>query len=338
MTYQNIPIEVWFIELFDGTLSKEAKHEFLTFCLVNNIEVPHDLTTLASCEDVLDTKDFLRFPAHESILNDPKQDLLFSYKEGLLDDSGAQWIEQQIESNSTWKTMHTEISATYLVPEACEFLEKSVLYKSQPTRWWLTASIAAAAVFIGLILFLFSFKSNELGASKPTSKVKEKTKTIYHAQTAQPDISSPTKRPEGTIDLSVPKPIKGIVISSSRDCILHPDTYTEQETKPMLSQTELVSDSLDSPPNEITEIVSPVSKSKNLRSWIKERLIERVFVREDNALVLERETKWFNQSIWIKYKRHEDRSISQVKLGPFIFEWNKKNKNSNFLSMLPSNQ
>jgi hypothetical protein len=136
----------------------------------------------------------------------------------------------------------------------------------------------------------------------------------------------------------VPKPIKGVVISSSRDCILHPDTYTEQETKPMLSQTELVSDSLDSPPNEITEIVSPVSKSKNLRSWIKERLIERVFVREDNALVLERETKWFNQSIWIKYKRHEDRSISQVKLGPFIFEWNKKNKNSNFLSMLPSNQ
>jgi len=53
---------------------------------------------------------------------------------------------------------------------------------------------------------------------------------------------------------------------------------------------------------------------------------------------LERETKWFNQSIGIKYKRQEDRSISQVKLGPLIFEWNKKNKNSNFLSMLPSNQ
>ena len=338
MTFQNIPIEVWFIELFDGTLSEEAKHEFLAFCLVNNIEVPYDLTTLMPSESALRTKDFLRFPAHESILNDPKQDLLLSYTEGLLDDTGAQWIEQQIESNSTWKTMHTEISATYLVPEACEFLEKSVLYKSQPTRWWLTASIAAAAIFIGLILFLFPFKSNELGASKPTSKIKEKAKTSHQAQTALPDISSTTKRPEGTMDLSVPKPIKGIVISSSRDCILHPDTYTEQETKPMLSQTELVSDSLDSPPNEITEIVSPVSKSKNLRSWIKERLIERVFVREDNALVLERETRWFNQSIWIKYKRQEDRAISQVKLGPFIFEWNKKNKNSNFLSMQPSNQ
>ncbi len=338
MTFQNIPIEVWFIELFDGTLSEEAKHEFLAFCLVNNIEVPYDLTTLMPSESALRTKDFLRFPAHESILNDPKQDLLFSYKEGLLDDSGAQWIEQQIESNSTWKTMHTEISATYLVPEACEFLEKSVLYKSQPTRWWLTASIAAAAIFIGLILFLFPFKSDEIGSSKPTSKVKEKAITSHPAQTAKQNFPSPTITPEGTHELSVPQPIKGIVISSSRDCILHPDTHTEQKTKPMLSQTELVSDSLDSPPNEITEIVSPVSKSKNLRSWIKERLIERVFVRDDNALVLERETKWFNQSIWIKYKRHEDRSISQVKLGPFIFEWNKKNKNSNFLSMLPSNQ
>ena len=337
MTYQNIPIEVWFIDLMDGILSEEAKHEFLAFCLVNNIEVPYDLTALMPRESVLDTKDFLRFPAHESILNDPKQDLLLSYTEGLLTSSGAQWIEQQIESNSTWKTMHTEISATYLVPETCEFLEKSVLYKSQPTRWWLTASIAAAAIFIGLILFLFPFNSNELGASKPTSKVKVKAKTSRQSHQALLDISSTTKRQEGTIDLSVPKPIKGIVISSSRDCILHPDN-TEQETKPMLSQTELVSDSLDSPPNEITEIVSPVNKSKNLRSWIKERLIERVFVREDNALVLERETKWFNQSIWIKYKRHEDRSISQVKLGPFIFEWNKKNKNSNFLSMLPSNQ
>jgi hypothetical protein len=280
----------------------------------------------------------LRFPAHESILNDPKQDLLLSYTEGLLDDSGAQWIEQQIESNSTWKTMHTEISATYLVPEACEFLEKNVLYKSQPTRWWLTASIAAAAIFIGMILFLFPFKSDEIGSSKPTSKVKEKAKTSRQAQTALPDISSTTKTPDGTDELSVPQPIKGIVISSSRDCILHPETYTDQETKPMLSQTELVSDSLESPPNEITEIVSPVSKNKNLRFWIKERLIERVFDREDNALVLERETKWFNQSIWIKYKRHEDRSFSQVKLGPFIFEWNKKNKNSNFLSMQPSNQ
>ena len=337
MTYQNIPIEVWFIDLMDGILSEEAKHEFLAFCLVNNIEVPYDLTALMPRESVLDTKDFLRFPAHESILNDPKQDLLLSYTEGLLTSSGAQWIEQQIESNSTWKTMHTEISATYLVPETCEFLEKSVLYKSQPTRWWLTASIAAAAIFIGLILFLFPFNSNELGASKPTSKVKVKAKTSRQSHQALLDISSTTKRQEGTIDLSVPKPIKGVVISSSRDCILHPDN-TEQETKPMLSQTELVSDSLDSPPNEITEIVSPVNKSKNLRSWIKERLIERVFVREDNALVLERETKWFNQSIWIKYKRHEDRSISQVKLGPFIFEWNKKNKNSNFLSMQPSNQ
>ena len=338
MTFQNIPIEVWFIELFDGTLSEEAKHEFLAFCLVNNIEVPYDLTTLMPSESALRTKDFLRFPAHESILNDPKQDLLLSYTEGLLDDTGAQWIEQQIESNSTWKTMHTEISATYLVPEACEFLEKSVLYKSQPIRWWLTASIAAAAIFIGLILFLFPFKSNELGASKPTSKIKEKAKTSHQAQTAKQNFPSPTITPEGTHELSVPQPIKGIVISSSRDCILHPDTYTEQETKPMLSQTELVSDSLDSSTNEITEIISPVSKRKNLRSWIKERLIERVFVREDNALVLERETKWFNQSIWIKYKRHEDRSISQVKLGPFIFEWNKKNKNSNFLSMQPSNQ
>jgi hypothetical protein len=338
MTFQNIPIEVWFIELFDGTLSEEAKHEFLAFCLVNNIEVPYDLTTLMPSESVLNTKDFLRFPAHESILNDPKQDLLLSNKEGLLTSSGAQWIEQQIESNSTWKTMHTEISATYLVPEACEFLEKSVLYKSQPIRWWLTASIAAAAVFIGLILFLFSFKSNELGASKPTSKVKEKTKTIYHAQTAQPDISSPTKRPEGTIDLSVPKPIKGIVISSSRDCILHPDEYAKEEITPALRAIPESFDSLEKPMDGLTLIEAPKDTKKSLRSVIKERLIERIFDREDNALVLERKTRWFNQSIWIKYKRQEDRAISQVKLGPFIFEWNKKNKNSNFLSMLPSNQ
>ena len=280
----------------------------------------------------------MRFPAHESILNDPKQDLLLSYTEGLLDDSGAQWIEQQIESNSTWKTMHTEILATYLVPETCEFLEKSVLYKSQPTRWWLTASIAAAAVFIGLILFLFSFKSNELGASKPTSKVKEKTKTIYQAQTAQPDNSSTTKTPEDTHELSVPKRIKGIVISSSRDCMLHPDEYTKEEIVPILSNTQLPIDSLERPIDELTQIEAPKNNEKTFRSWIKERLIERIFDREDNALVLERETKWFNQSIGIKYKRHEDRSISQVKLGPFIFEWNKKNKNSNFLSMLPSNQ
>jgi hypothetical protein len=338
MTYQNIPIEVWFIELIDGTLSQEAKHEFLAFCLINNIDVPEDLTTLMPSETFLQTKDFIRFPAHESILNDPKQDLLFSYKEGLLDNSGAQWVEQQVKSNLAWQAMYTEISATYLEPEQYAFLEKKLLYKSQPTRWWLTASIAAAAVFIGLILFLFPFKSNELGASKHTSKVKEKTKTIYQAQTAQPDISSTTKTPEGTHELSVPQQIKGIVISSSRDCILHPYEYTKEEITPILSNTQLPIDSLERPIDELTQIEAPKNNEKTLRSWIKERLIERIFDRKDNALVLERETKWFNQSIGIKYKRQEDRSISQVKLGPFIFEWNKKNKNSNFLSMLPSNQ
>jgi hypothetical protein len=338
MTYQNIPIEVWFLDLFEGTLSEEEKHEFLTFCLVNTIDVPHDLTTLTPCEVILHSKDFLKFPAHESILKDLKQDLLLSYKEGLLDASGAQWIEQQIESNSTWKTMHIEISATYLVPEEYEFLAKRVLYKSQPTRWWLSASIAAAAIFLGLMLFLFPFKSDELGASKPTTKVKEKTKKIYHAQTAQPDSSSPTKTPAGTLDLSVPQPTKGIVISSSRDCILHPDEYAKEEITPALRAIPESFDSLEKPMDGLTLIEAPKDTKKSLRSVIKERLIERIFDREDNALVLERETKWFNQSIGIKYKRQEDRTISQVKLGPFLFEWNKKNKNSNFLSMLPSNQ
>ncbi|MCF8269450.1 MAG: hypothetical protein K9I25_05725 [Crocinitomicaceae bacterium] len=338
MTYQNTPIEVWFIELFDGTLSEEATHEFLAFCLINNIDVPEDLPTLMPSEDFLQTKDGLKFPAHESILNDPKQDLLLSYKEGLLNASDAQWVEQQIEANRTWKTLHTDFSATYLVPEPYEFLEKKVLYKEQPPRWWLTASMAAAAVFIGLMLFLFPFKSNESGVNKPTSKFKEKTKKIYEAQTAQPDISFPTKTAEGTKDLSVPTPIKGIVVSSSRDCILHPDEYTKDEITPMLSNVQIPIDSLERPRDELTQIEAPKNNEKTLRSWIKERLIERIFDREDNALVLERETKWFNQSIGIKYKRQEDRSISQVKLGPFIFEWNKKNKNSNFLSMLPSNQ
>ena len=338
MTYQNIPIEVWFIELFDGTLSEEATHEFLAFCLINNIDVPEDLTTLMPSEAFLQTKDFLRFPSHESILNDPKQDLLLSYKEGLLNASDAQWVEQQIDANRTWKTLHNEFSATYLLPEPYEFLEKKVLYKQQPTRWWLTASIAAAAVFIGLMLFLFPFKSNDPGVSKPVSKGKEKTKIIYQAQTAQPDISSPMKTPEGTQELSGPLPIKGIVISSSRDCILHPDAYSKEEMAPALSTTRVSIDSLQKPMDELTQIEAPKNNEKTLRTWIKERLIERIFKREDNALVLERETKWFNQSIGIKYKRQEDRSISQVKLGPLIFEWNKKNKNSNFLSMLPSNQ
>ena len=76
MTYQNIPIEAWFIELFDGTLSEEVTHEFLAFCLINNIDVPEDLTTLMPSDAFLQTKDILRFPAHESILNDPKQDYL----------------------------------------------------------------------------------------------------------------------------------------------------------------------------------------------------------------------------------------------------------------------
>lgn len=338
MTYQNIPIEVWFIELFDGTLSKEATHEFLAFCLINNIDVPEDLITLMPSEAFLQTKDFLRFPVHESILNDPKQDVLLSYKEGLLNATDAQWVEQQIEGNGTWKTLHTEISATYLLPEQVKFLEKKVLYKSQPSRWWLTASIAAAAVFIGLMLFLFPFKSNDSGVSKPSSKAKEKTKTIYQAQSPQPDISSPMKTSEDTQELSGPQRIKGIVISSSRDCILHPDEYTKDEITPMLSNVQIPIDSLERSMDELTQIEAPKNNEKNLRTWIKERLIERIFKREDNALVLERETKWFNQSIGIKYKRHEDRSISQVKLGPLIFEWNKKNKNSNFLSMLPSNQ
>jgi hypothetical protein len=198
--------------------------------------------------------------------------------------------------------------------------------------------MAAAAVFIGLMLFLFPFKSNESGVNKPTSKFKEKTKKIYEAQTAQPDISSPTKTPEGRQELSGPQPVYGIVVSSSRDCILHPDAYTKDEITPMLSNVPIPIDSLKKPMDELTQIEAPKNNEKTLRSWIKERLIERIFKREDNALVLERETKWFNQSIGIKYKRQEDRSISQVKLGPFIFEWNKKNKNSNFLSMLPSNQ
>lgn len=338
MTYQNIPIEVWFVELFDGTLSEEATHEFLAFCLINNIDVPEDLPTLMPSEAFLQTKDGLKFPAHESILNDPKQDLLLYYKEGLLHASDAQWVEQQIEANRTWKTLHTEFSATYLVPEPYEFLEKKVLYKTQPSRWWLTASMAAAAVFIGLMLLLFPFKSNELGTSKPTSKVKDKTKTIYHTKTAQPDISSQTKTSEDTQGLAWPQPIKGIVISTSRDSILPPDTYTKDEISPMLSNVQIPINSLKKSMDELTQIEAPENNEKTLRSWIKERLIERIFDREDNALVLERETKWLNQSFGIKYKRQEDRSISQVKLGPLILEWNKKNKNSNFLSMLPSNQ
>jgi hypothetical protein len=338
MTYQNIPIEVWFLELIDGTLSEEATHEFLAFCLINNIDVPEDLPTLTPNHTFLPTKDFLRFPAHESILNDPKQDLLFSYKEGLLDAAGAQWVEQQVKSNLAWQVLNTEISATYLEPEPHEFLEKKVLYKTQPSRWWLTGSIAAAAVFIGLMLFLFPFKSNEFGTSKPTSKVKEKTKTIYHTKSAQPDISTPTTLPQYPHKLSGPEQVTGIVVSSSRDCILHPDEYTKDEISPMLGNVQIPIDSLERPRDELTQIEAPMNNEKTLRTWIKERLIERIFKREDNALVLERETKWFNQSFGIKYKRQEERSISQVKLGPLIFEWNKKNKNSNFLSMLPSNQ
>lgn len=338
MTYQNIPIEVWFIELFDGTLSEEATHEFLAFCLINNIEVPEDLITLMPSEDFLQTTDFLRFPTHESILNDPKQDLILSYKEGLLDATEAQWVEKQIEANRTWKTLHTEFSATYLIPEPVEFLEKKVLYKQQPTRWWLSASIAAAAVFIGLMLLLFPFKSNNPGVSKPASKVKEKTKTIYHTKTAQPDISTPTTLPHYPPKLSGQEQVTGIVVSSSRDCILHPDTYSKDEIATTGRITQTPFDSLQKPTDELTQLEAPMNNEKTLRTWIKERLIERIFKREDNALVLERETKWFNQSFGIKYKRQEGRSISQVKLGPLIFEWNKKNKNSNFLSMLPSNQ
>jgi hypothetical protein len=188
------------------------------------------------------------------------------------------------------------------------------------------------------MLFLFPFKSDELGASKPASKVKEKTKKIYQVQTAQPGSSSPTKTREGTLDVSVQPSIKGIVISSSRDCILHPDGYAKEEITPALSAIPVSIDSIERPMDGLTQIEAPKNNQKTLRIWIKQRLIERIFDREDNALVLERETKWFNQSIGIKYKRQEDRSISQVKLGPFLFEWNKKNKNSNFLSMLPSNQ
>ena len=322
MTYQNIPIEVWFIELFDGTLSEEAKHEFLAFCIVNNIEVPYNLTTLKPSESVLHTKDFLRFPTHESILNDPKQDLLISFKEGLLNTTGAQWVEQQIESNSTWKIMHDEITATYLVPEAQEFLEKSRLYKTQSSRWMLYTSVAAASL-IGLLWFIFPFTSNHKEGLTHAVKKLEKRKPTNLINTAEKGQLISNYRKTRIKDQSTPAIIEGIYFSSSKDCILHPETYNELETKSLLSQTKSENDSLGSLTNDNTEIASPVYKSKNLRSWIKERLIERIFDREDNALVLERETKWFNQSIVIKYKQHEDRSISQVKLGPFVFEWNK---------------
>lgn len=338
MTYQDIPIEVWFVELFDGNLSEDARHDFLAFCLINNINVPEDLPTLTPNHTFLPTKDFLRFPAHESILNDPKQNIILSYKEGLLSPSDEQWVEQQIEANRTWKTLNIEFSSTYLIPESVEFLEKKVLYITQPYRWWLTGSIAAAAVFIGLMLLLFPFKSNELGTSKSTSKVKEKTKSIYHTKTTQSDISTPTTLPQYPHKLSGPEQVTGIVVSSSRDCILHPDTYSEDEIATTGRITQAPTDSLERPTDELTQIEAPMNNEKTLRTWIKERLIERFFNREDNALVLERKTKWFNQTFGIKYKRQEERSISQVKLGPLIFEWNKKNKNSNFLSMLPSNQ
>ncbi|MBM3418608.1 MAG: hypothetical protein FJY17_06790 [Bacteroidetes bacterium] len=338
MTYQNIPIEVWFIELFDGTLSEEARHEFLAFCLINNIEVPDALTTLMPSEDFLHPKDFLNFPSHESILNDPKQDLLLAYNEGLLNAADAHWVEQQIEANKAWKSLHAEFSATYLVPKSYEFLDKKLLYKQQPAPWWLSASIAAAAVFLGLMLFLFPFKTNDSGISRPTSKVNGKTKKIYQDQPAQPDVSLPTKTSEGTVDLKVPSPIKGIVVSSSRDCTLHPDAYTEDELATTGNNTQTSIDSVVRPMDELTQMAASKNHEKTLRSIIKERIIKRIFDREDNALVLERESKWFNQSFGFKYKRQADRSFSQVKLGPFVFEWNKKNKNSNFLSMLPSNQ
>ena len=338
MTYQNIPIEVWFVELFDGNLSEDARHDFLAFCLINNINVPEDLPTLTPNHTFLPTKDFLRFPSHESILNDLKQNIILSYKEGLLSPSDEQWVEQQIEANRTWKTLNTEFSATYLMPESVEFLDKKVLYKTQPSRWWLTGSIAVAAVFIGLMLLLFPFKSNELGTSKSTSKVKEKTKSIYHTKTTQSDISTPTTLPQYPHKLSGPEQVTGIVVSSSRDCILHPDTYSKDEIATTGRITQAPIDSLQKPIDALTQLEAPKNNEKTFRSWIKERLIERFFNREDNALVLERKTKWFNQTFGIKYKRQEERSISQVKLGPLIFEWNKKNKNSNFLSMLPSNQ
>ena len=338
MTYQNLPIEVWFIALIDGTLTHESKLEFLAFCLMNNIDVPEDLSPLVPSEDFLQSKDFLKFPPHESILSDPKQDLLLCYKEGLLDDSDALWVEQQVKSSRSWQTMHAEISATYLEPEPHVFLEKKVLYKSQLNRWRLSTIIAAAAVFIGLLLFFFPFKTSEPEAINATRKVKEKTKTIYHTKSAQPDISTPTTLPHYPPKLSGQEQVTGIVVSSSRDCILHPDTYSKDEIATTGRITQAPIDSLQKPIDALTQLEAPKNNEKTFRSWIKERLIERFFNREDNALVLERKTKWFNQTFGIKYKRQEERSISQVKLGPLIFEWNKKNKNSNFLSMLPSNQ
>jgi hypothetical protein len=264
--------------------------------------------------------------------------LLLAYSEGLLDPAGTTWVEQRILDNRSWQIMHYEISATYLEPEAYDFPEKKALYKSQPNRRWLYTTIAAAAVFIGLILYLFPNNPIEPVANKSANKAKVKTKSTFHAQPVQPDISSTKKTLQVTHKVSGPHPVEGIIIASSRDSILHPEAYSKDEIATTRPNSRTSFDSLQKPTDELTKLEVPKNNEKTWRSWIKERLIERIFKQEDSALLLERETKWFNQTVGIKYKRQEDRSISLVKLGPFILEWNKKNKNSNFLSMMPSNK
>lgn len=337
MTYQNIPIEVWFLDLMDGTLDEEVKLDFLTFCLINNIEIPETGVYLPIESNPVIDKEFLLIPDHENLLDDPKENLIIAYSEGLLSKTEASWVKHQIRTNRAWGLVYREIKRTYLLPETVAFPDKVRLYKAEKKKRVYPAYFAAAALLFGFVFFLFNHTSSV--PEKPQRIVKTPLKKSAPLNSKQKAGVPPHMKEVNTLKRPsyIPQ-IAGIVEPGGRDCILHPDQYSKEELA-----TGLMPDlkHVDSLVPENDKILPPSHQKKkkeiSIREWLRNRAIERIFKRQDEALVFQSESRWFRQSVGFNWERQNVRTISQLKLGPFTFEWNKKNRKSNFLSELSSN-
>jgi hypothetical protein len=336
MNYLNKPIEVWFVDLMDGNLPIEDQQAFLTFCRLNQVELPHFESVHHDNDASLTDKEFLRIPEHESILQEVKSDLIVAYHEGLLSQEAKDWLETQTMKSAQWNSHFEGFKRVYLTPTEVLFPSKEGLYKREKNKWLYPSITAAAAVFlIGVLLF---FPANKPLSKQPGKSVQNATVNNKLPKAKHPNEAHLSTREKGYrfILHRVPQPCV-VEISTVKDCILHPLEFSDDELNASIPQFTPTRDTSSDvatsniPAEEIKE------RSQLLKDWIKERLARRVFKIEDESLVFQREARWFNQTFGFKWKRNEERTISEINLGPFVLEWNKKKNDRNFFSSQTSN-
>jgi len=336
MKYLNKPIEVWFVDLMDGNLTTEDKQAFLTFCRLNHVEIPiFERIHYGNDAPLLDTE-FLRIPEHESILQEVKSDIIVAYHEGLLSQEAKDWLENQTLKSYQWKSQFEGFKRVYLTPTEVLFPSKERLYKRQNIKWLYPSITAAAAAFLLGILLLFPANkplSKQPGKSAKKATIKNKPPKANNLNEAH---LSTRDKGFGLIQHQVPHP-RVVEIVSNKDNISDPQEFSDDADNAFISQVILSGDTSYDVVTSSVPTEEMKGRSQLFKDWIKERLARRMFKIEDESLVFQREARWFNQTFGFKWKRNKERTVSEINLGPLVFEWNKKKKDCNFFNSLTSN-